>query len=300
MARSGSRLALQRRTVHRARLDLQPVTYRRSMGRSTTNGRCGTCGKRRDRPARRRSVQPPGRPGWPRVRCPSRSAPRCRRGCSPGLVGLAASDGSYHFRRCRRLGASGEKQRHRDEVPPSWARMCPVRPSRSARSTRRSGVLVPCASSTTHRAAAAVPAARFIIRPALLPAGAHAMSASGRRIRPPGWGPGARRRPAAPRRRSGEACRSMPPAPAIGGLDQPVGAAVVCQPAAVEDRHLGAGLGHVVEDVRGEEDRPVTAETGEQGAEPYPFLGVEAGRGLVHDDELGVTERPDSPDGSAR
>ena len=64
-------------------------------------------------------------------------------------------------------------------------------------------------------------------------------------------------------------------------------------PPPVDDRHAGAQLAHVLDDVRGEKDDAVLAELGEQVEEPHALGRVEAGRRLVHDHQLRVAEEGD-------
>ncbi|MEV4752912.1 hypothetical protein AB0K21_41755 [Streptosporangium sp. NPDC049248] len=56
-------------------------------------------------------------------------------------------------------------------------------------------------------------------------------------------------------------------------------------------REVAAGLGHVLDDVRAEQDRALARELGEQGAEADPLLGVPAAGRFVHDQQPGVGEQ---------
>ena len=59
----------------------------------------------------------------------------------------------------------------------------------------------------------------------------------------------------------------------------------------IDDRHAGAQLAHVLDDVRGEKDDAVLPDLAEQVEEPHALGGVEPGRRLVHDQQLGVAEQ---------
>jgi hypothetical protein len=61
--------------------------------------------------------------------------------------------------------------------------------------------------------------------------------------------------------------------------------------AAGDDGHAGAELADVVDDVGGEDDGDVGADGAEEVEEAVALGGVEAGGGLVDDDELGVGEQ---------
>ena len=61
--------------------------------------------------------------------------------------------------------------------------------------------------------------------------------------------------------------------------------------AAGDDGHAGAELANVVDDVGGEDDGDVGADGAEEVEEAVALGGVEAGGGLVDDDELGVGEQ---------
>jgi hypothetical protein len=61
------------------------------------------------------------------------------------------------------------------------------------------------------------------------------------------------------------------------------------QASVADDREPRAQHGHVLDDVGREQDGAVAREVGEQSVEAIPFFGVEARRGLVHDDQIGVT-----------
>ena len=58
----------------------------------------------------------------------------------------------------------------------------------------------------------------------------------------------------------------------------------------MEDRHVAAQVGHVADDVRGEDDDHVVADGAEEVVEADALLRIEAGGGLVDDDEAGLAE----------
>ena len=67
-----------------------------------------------------------------------------------------------------------------------------------------------------------------------------------------------------------------------------LGRGVGDEPALADDREPGAEHGHVLDDVGREQDDPLLGQLGEQPVEPQPLLGVEAGGGLVDDDQPGI------------
>src|ERR1700722_17804107 len=60
--------------------------------------------------------------------------------------------------------------------------------------------------------------------------------------------------------------------------------------AVADDGHARAEFADVFDDVGGENDDDVAADGAEEIEEAIAFGGVEAGGGLVHDDELGIGE----------
>src|SRR5687768_9871845 len=60
--------------------------------------------------------------------------------------------------------------------------------------------------------------------------------------------------------------------------------------AVVDDRHAAAELGHVLDDVRREDDDGVLAEVAEEIEEAHALGGVESGGGLVDDDKLWIRQ----------
>ena len=55
--------------------------------------------------------------------------------------------------------------------------------------------------------------------------------------------------------------------------------------AQVDDGHVAAQFHHVLDDVRGQDHDDVVADLREQVVEAVPFAGIEAGRGLVDDQQ---------------
>ena len=78
---------------------------------------------------------------------------------------------------------------------------------------------------------------------------------------------------------------------AVEGGKRVAGSALQQQLARGDDGHAGAELAHVIDDVGGEDDGAVAAQGGEQVQEAIALGGVQAGRGLVDNDEAGIAEQ---------
>jgi len=63
------------------------------------------------------------------------------------------------------------------------------------------------------------------------------------------------------------------------------------EPAPVDDRDLGGHGLDVADDMRRQDNDALARQVGEQAAEAHPLLGVEAGRGLVDDQQPRVVEQ---------
>ena len=61
-------------------------------------------------------------------------------------------------------------------------------------------------------------------------------------------------------------------------------------PPARQHRQHAAGLRHILDDMGGEQDRPIAREIGEQVAEADTFFRVEPRCRLIHDQQLRIVE----------
>ena len=62
-------------------------------------------------------------------------------------------------------------------------------------------------------------------------------------------------------------------------------------PSLMNDRHVAAQIAHVGDDVRGENDDDVLADGAEQVVKAHALFGIEAGGGLVDDDEPRISQQ---------
>ncbi len=72
---------------------------------------------------------------------------------------------------------------------------------------------------------------------------------------------------------------------AVNGLKRLLGRGIGDQTPIADDRESGTELSHVLDDVGREQDDPLFGQLREQAVESQPLLGIEAGGGLVHDDQ---------------
>ena len=84
---------------------------------------------------------------------------------------------------------------------------------------------------------------------------------------------------------------ALAPDPAVHRLDQLERRAGADDAAGGDDRHARAQVGDVLDDVRRQDHDHVLADLGQQVEEAVALLGVEAGGGLVDDDQLRLAEQ---------